>query len=85
MTTLTLIGTRAVYMKWAPTVHRCEGCGEKIVGKKGRRPAICCNVHEAGRWNRVTYFHPPCYDDRYGSVIDRGALPPKARSGWTHV
>ena len=89
MTTATLpLGTRAVLMKWAPTVHRCRGCGKPIIGKKGRRPAVCCNVHENGRWrseDNPEYFHPDCYDGRHGPVIDRGTLPPKSRSGWTYA
>lgn len=86
MITATLrAGTRAVHMKWAPTVHRCIACGEEITGKKGRRHAICCNVYEAGRWVRVEFFHPGCYDERYGKVIYRHTLPPKHRSGWTHA
>lgn len=77
--------TRAVLMKWAPTTHACEGCGAPIKATKGRRPAICCNVYEAGRWDRIVYFHPDHYDLRYGPVIDRGTLPPKSRTGWTYA
>lgn len=78
-------GTRAVLLKWAPTVHRCDGCDGWIIGHKGRRPAICCNVHEDGHWARVVYFHVSCYQGQYGPVIDRGLLPAHARTTWTYA
>lgn len=77
--------TRAVLMKWTPTTHRCEGCNLPIIGHKGRRPAICCNVYDGPRWDRVAYFHVDHYDLRYGPVIDRGQLPPGSRTAWTHA
>lgn len=86
MTTAALVGTRATFMRYVPTVHRCEACRGWIFGHKGRRPAICCNVYESGRWrseHNPEYFHEACYDGRHGPVIDRGKLPPKSRTGWT--
>ena len=83
MTPATLTGTRAVFVRYTPDVERCEACPNEIVGRNGRRPAICCNVHENGRWVRREFFHIACYDLRYGPVIDRGRLPAKSRTGWT--
>jgi hypothetical protein len=83
-----MTGTRAVLLQWAPSVYRCtlETCrGEITAVRGGRRRAVCCNVHEAGRWARVEYFHPACYDGRHGPVIDRGTLPPKSRTSWTYA
>jgi hypothetical protein len=75
--------TRAVLLKWIPTVHACtlETCGQPIKGKKGKRPSVCCNVYENGLWNRVEHFHPECYDGRWGPVTVRPANTVH-RSGW---
>lgn len=77
--------TRAVLVKYTPGVYRCEACKEQIIGHKGRRPAICCHLYEAGKWTRDAYFHPDHYNGEYGPVIDRGTLPAKSRSGWTYA
>jgi hypothetical protein len=85
----TLTGTRAVLVPYAPTTHRCEACGEPIVGKKGRRPAIVCHIADLDGIIRTTlWYHAPdathdCYDNRYGPVIDRGQLPAKSRTRWS--
>lgn len=80
----TLTGTRAVFVPYAPTIQPCESCGEPIVGKKGRRPAIVCRIADPDHIIRtVVWFHVDHYDGRYGSVIDRGTLPAKSRTTWS--
>ena len=66
-----MTGTRAVLIKHAPDAYpRCDACGGSLFGNgnKGKAPAICCNVHESGRWVGRFLFHPTgCYQGQYGS------------------
>lgn len=57
------LGTRAVERPALPgQMQNCDGCGEKIKFQARRRMKIIyANVYEGDRWDRLEYYHPPCY------------------------